>query len=274
MKKFYNGIFNNVSNEEYHAATDYISRSAILDFDKSPYTYWANWVNPERKKKKTGALNIGSAFHLYILQPELFNAQFSVEPPKVLLKDAGREKFDSYKSEIESLKNSGKMLLSAEEFRTIKEMADKLKNNIDAMQLIEGGAIENSIFWQDDELGLLLKARPDILHHNIVADLKTSNNASPHHFQSEIVKYGYHIQFGMIQDGLKIIEERNIDHFVNIVIENKYPYNIGIYFIDQTAIDAGRAKYKEICLALKEAVGINKFTDYGVHTIGLPKWAI
>jgi hypothetical protein len=274
MKKVYNGIFNNVSNEEYHAATDYISRSAILDFDKSPYTYWANWVNPERKKKKTSALNIGSAFHLYILQPDLFNAQFSVEPNKVLLKDSSREKFDAYKNEIDSLKKSGKMLLSAEELKTIEAMAAKLKNNTDAMQLIEGGAIENSIFWQDDELGMLLKARPDILHDTMVIDLKTANDASYHHFQSEMIKYGYDIQFGMIKDGIEKIGRKPIENFINIVIESKHPHNIGIYFFDASVVEYGKNRYRTICGDLKKSIAENKFTDYGVHIIGLPKWAI
>jgi hypothetical protein len=32
-------------------------------------------------------------------------------------------------------------------------------------------------------------------------------------------------------------------------------------------------KYKQLCLDLKEAVAENTFNDYGIQTIGLPKWA-
>lgn len=275
MKKTYNGRFQNLSNEEYQAATDYISRSAILDFDKSPYTYWANYINPERKKKETSAINIGSAFHTYILQPELFDKQFAVEPKKVLLKDVGREEFDAYKAQLSALEKAGKSILSHKEYKTILAMADKFKNNKDVELALDGGEIENSFFWFDEDNKLGLKARPDVYFNNgVVLDIKTSNDASPRHYQNDMIKYGYHIQAAMIKDGVKRIENVDISHFINIVIETKYPHNIGIYFIDETAIDFGHAKYRKILQDLKVAIETNKFQDYGTHTIGLPKWAI
>lgn len=263
-----------LSNEEYHENKFYISRSAIMDFAKSPYTYWAKHLNPFRPKKdSTPQMQMGSAFHTLILEPKLFGECYGVLPPKVLLKDVGREVYETYKSNTEKLERSGKIILSNEEMNTLREMENKILSNPQAMQLIGEARIENSFFWQDKHSTLLLKARPDILHDNMIVDIKTTSDASPRAFQNEMVKYGYHIQFAMIRDAVEAIEGRRIDNFINIVIETKYPYNMAIYIIDEFAVDEGHMKYKQICLDMKTALEANSFSDYGIQTIGLPKWA-
>jgi len=264
----------NLTNEEYHENKFYISRSAIMDFDKSPYTYWAKHLNPFRPKKDaTPQMQMGSAFHTLILEPHTFTDIYGIAPPKVLLKDVGREVYDDFKKAAEELEKSGKIVLSQEDWQVLCEMEKKVKSNEQAMQLICDSRIENSFFWQDDHSGLLLKARPDILHENMIVDLKTTSDASPRAFQNEMVKYGYHIQFAMIRDAVEKIEDRRISNFINIVIETKYPYNMAIYIIDEFAVDEGQVKYKNICLDLKHSLEENSFNDYGIQTIGLPKWA-
>jgi hypothetical protein len=89
-----------------------------------------------------------------------------------------------------------------------------------------------------------------------------------------MVDYGYHIQFAMIRDAVEIIEGRRINNCINIVIETKYPYNMAIYIIDEFALDEGQVKYKQLCLDLKNAIAENKWSDFGIQEIGLPKWAL
>jgi hypothetical protein len=56
------GVYPSTTNEEYHAVKSYISRSALMDFDKSPYSYWAKHLNPDRPKKDaTPQMVLGSA---------------------------------------------------------------------------------------------------------------------------------------------------------------------------------------------------------------------
>ena len=150
----------------------------------------------------------------------------------------------------------------------------KVQDNSAAMDLIRDSRIENSFFWQDEESGLFLKARPDILHENMIVDLKTCSDASPRAYQAEMVRYGYHVQGAMIRDAVEAIEGRRINNVINICVETKYPYNMGIYLLDEDAIDQGQIKYKQILVAIKNAIEHNSFNDYGIQTIGLPKWAI
>lgn len=269
------GVHTNLSNEEYHGHKESISRSGLMDFAKSPYTYWAKHLNPDRPKREpTQQMVLGSAVHTFILEPNLFAEQFAFMPEKVIKKNSGKELYEEYKNNIAQIERLGKTILSSEEACILKGMGDKFFSNESAIELINNARIENSFFWQDQHSGLLLKARPDILHDNMIVDLKTCSNASPRAFQSSMIEGGYHIQGAMIRDAVEVLEGRRINHVINICLETKYPYNMAIYLIDEDAINAGQRKYKQLCLDLKEALETNTFPDYGIQQISLPKWAI
>ena len=264
-----------LSNEEYHANKDYISRSSIMDFDKNPYTYWAKHINPDRpKRNSTPQMILGSAFHTLMLEPDKFNYEYAILPQKVLLKDVGKETYDAFKKLEKEMLEGTQTIITSEEYINLMNMKLTVEDNKSAMQLLENARIENSFFWQDEHSGLNLKCRPDVLHDNMIIDLKTTSNASPRAFQREMVDYGYHVQFAMIRDGVEIVEGRRINNCINVVIETKYPYNMAIYIIDEFALEEGQMKYKQICLDLKNAIEENKWQDYGIQTISLPKWAI
>ena len=270
------GVYTDLTNEEYHGHKESISRSAMMDFAKSPFTYWAKHLNPLRPlKEATPQMQLGSAFHALILEPHVFEKEYFIMPERVLLKNVGREAYDEYKKTEEEAKNcKDKVVLSRDDYLVLLEMQSRFQLNKEAVELIRDSRIENSFFWIDKDSELLLKARPDILHENMIVDLKTCADASPKAFQNTMVSGGYHIQGAMIRDAVEATEGRRINHVINICIETKYPYNMAIYIIDEFAIDAGQEKYKQICIDLKNARETNSFNDYGIQTISLPKWAI
>lgn len=271
------GCYTELSNENYHAIKSYLSRSALMDYARSPYTYWAKHLNPDRpnQEKNTPAINLGKAFHTMMLEPHLFEKSFYVLPEKVLLKNVGKEAYEAYKkAEEEGTSFKDKVVLTRNDYELLLAMQARFNSNGRAKELIEGALYELSFFWQDEHSRLMLKARPDILHENMIVDLKTCSDASPRAYQAEMVRYGYHIQGAMIRDAVEAIEGRRINNVINICIETKYPYNMAIYIIDEFAIDEGQIKYKNILLEMKRALEENSFSDYGIQTISLPKWAI
>lgn len=275
MIEITDGVYTDLSSEDYHGHKASISRSAIMDFDRSPHTYWAKHLNPARPKKDaTPAMQMGSAFHAMILEPNTLQDEYIVLPEPVFLKDVGRERYDAYKQVLYECEITAKTVIPFKTYQELDAMRLALLKNENAMNLIRESRIENSLFWTDKDTGMLLKSRPDILHSNIIVDLKTTSDASPRAFQYEMVKYGYHIQFAMIRDAVEQLEGRRIENFINIVIETKYPFNTAIYLVDEDAVDQGQLRYKEILVALKSAIGHNTFDDYGIQTIGLPRWAM
>lgn len=269
------GVYQNMPIEEYHGDKNSISRSGIMAFDESPYRYWAKYLNPDRPKEEpTEAMLYGSAVHSFILEPRKFEEEYFVLPRKVLLKDVGREIFNQAKLlEIQAIE-SGKKLISYSDWLKLSDISAALNANKQAMELIQGAIYEQSYFWTDPGSGLMLKARPDILHDQMIVDLKTCADASPRGFQRAMVQGGYHLQGAMIQEAVQAREGRWIPNVINIAVEKTYPYSIGIYIIDEDALEAGRAKYKQIALDIKHYIGHNEpWPDYRVQTIELPSWA-
>ena len=269
------GIYPNLSNEQYHAH-DSISRSKLMDFSISPYQYWAMHLNPDRPEKKvTDAMEFGTAFHTWMLEQDNFKKQFYVKPEPVLLKDSGREAYEAYKELLKELSSNGRHCLSQDQYDCILDMYKALIDHNQAHELIWGAkAYEQSYFWQDKESGLLVKARPDILHSNMIVDLKTCASASPQAIQRAIVDGGYHTQMAMIRDGIRELEGRDIPNCILVCVEKTYPYAIGIYIIDEQALEIGRLEYKRLLLNLVSCIKSNSWPGHEIQTINLPRWAL
>ena len=269
------GIYPNLSNEYYHGHKESYSRSALMEFKKSPYHYWSKYINPNYKEPvRSDALNFGAAFHMFVLEYELFKETYIIEPPTLLLKNVGREKYEENKAQKLAAKLSRQPTITEEEFHTIQDMAKALVDNLTTAQLIFDATYEQSLFWEDKDSGLLLKARPDIMHSNMIVVLKTCNDASPEAFQYAMAKNGYHVQGAMIREGWKILTGEVIDTVINICIEKTYPHAIGIYIIDELALSTGEAEFKRLAYNLRSAIDSNDWPSYNACEIGLPKWAL
>jgi exodeoxyribonuclease VIII len=268
------GIYTDLSSDDYHNDKASLSRSSIMDYKKSPRRYWANHLNPDRPPKEyTPSQLFGQAFHTLILEPHLFEKEFFVMPERVLLKNVGREAYDEYKKiekEAESCKD--KVVLSRDEYTRLLDMQKSFISHSRAAKLISEGNFESSYFWKDEHTGLMLKARPDVLHSNIYVDLKTTTDASPDAFQRSMALYGNHIQAAMVRDGVKTLTGETLSAHINICVESTYPYSVGIYIIDEAAVDYGHDEYKQILLDMSSSIRDNTFDDFPIQNIGLPSW--
>ncbi len=285
------GIYPNLSNEQYHADPA-ISRSGIMMFLESPYKYWANYVNPDRPpKESTPAMIFGSAFHTYVLELHHFWRDYAVEPEmlplpaKVLLKYTDRETFEKYKADLARIEmlntdtwsifqedSRGKIILKDGEIDLIRKMYDALCRHHEAPGLIRDAIYEQSYFWQDKDSGLMVKARPDILHSNMIVDLKTCVSASSRAFQRAMAEGGYHIQAAMIREAVNVLEGRDIPNAINVCVEKTYPYAIGNKIISETALEIGHKQFKETLMDMKECFETNVWPSYEVETVELPGW--
>jgi hypothetical protein len=269
------GIYPNLSNSEYHGDENSFSRTALMKFNRSPYHYWAHYISVMRPPSNlTKQLLLGRAFHEYVLEPEEFKKHFRIKPTKVYLKNVGRELYDIYKAECEELENSNYLILEDDEMYTILQMVESLKKHPEAREILMDGVYEQSYFWQDPESGLMVKARPDIVHPNFSADLKTASDASPKTFEREIYQYGYHIQAAMVEDARAILEHKHVPTMINIAVETSYPYSVAVYPIAEEAVQIGRENYKNNLLELKRCIAYNEWPGYEIQTLGIPRWAM
>lgn len=285
------GIYKILSNEEYHADKA-ISRSGIKAYRESPYKYWAEYINPDRPAKKTTpAMEFGTAFHTFVLEPEEFDKRYAIEPiyqkkpEKLLLKNVGRPAFEKCKEEIARIDFENDLLeqgydvecehknkMSRSDLQLLCEMNEAIIDYDEARKLIRDAFYELSYFWKDPASGLMLKARPDILHEHMIVDLKTCAKADSKAYQRTMAAEGYHLQGEIISQGIEVLEGRRVRNVLNICVEKEYPYEIGIKVISENALDQAAAEIKKILERMKYSFENNSWPRYEIDEIDLPSW--
>ncbi len=151
-------------------------------------------------------------------------------------------------------------------------MKQKVLSETTTKEIVTGARVEQSIFWIDPETQMLCKCRPDIWHDNFIVDLKTTEDASEAEFRRSIAKYGYHIQLGMIQEGLKHQENIDMRNFLFLAQEKKEPNLNAVYQLDEESIAIGIQEFKETLWEIKECHEKDYFPGYSTKMISLPAW--
>jgi hypothetical protein len=262
------GIYD-ISNETYHQGSG-ISRSALMKFKRSPYHYWYEYINPPYyvADPATPAQILGQALHEFILEPKQFEAHFFVLPKFDKRTKAGAERW----SQIQ-IEHTNKSFLTEAQYQDLQQMAESFQKNTVALKLIGDAQIEQSIYWTDPDTDIFCKCRPDILHDNLIVDLKTAQDGSAWSFSKAILDYGYHIQAAMIREALQQLKEITINDFFFIVIEKSAPFVTTVYQLDKKSIEKGHDEFKNLLLHYKQCLETNIWPSYEAQEISLPRYA-
>lgn len=258
------GIYEGLSNAEYHSGAG-VSKSQLDLIEAAPALLV--WSKNAPQDDSSKAVKHGSALHSLILEPKSFEREYAVAPISFGRSKTARADFEE--------ENSGKLILTAEEWALLQSQRDSVLAHPEARALlgIKGGMAEASAYWVDDDTGLLCRCRPDWWPlPELIVDLKSTDDPSPRAFSYSIRDYRYHVQDSFYSDGAKSITRTKVEDFVFIVVGKKRElgrYPVRVYRLDQEAKDAGRKAYKENLNTLAECYRSREFP--GVETIGLPK---
>lgn len=296
------GIHPKLSNEEYHADTNAISRSGLMQFRKCPAHYWNAYLNPERPlRKDTADMAFGRAFHTLVLEPHLFDEQYCVQdlklpdvdekPLKRDLqaehgKDKGAELYEEAKRKEQcqkeardrilaafTAKSGGKELITVDQMASLQLMQQSVLKHLLASRMLTDGVIENSIFWEDKETGVICKTRPDIWRTNMTVDLKTIVSADERSFRNSVLEYGYHLQAAFNREGILNATGNDIKTHSFICVEKKWPHLVAIYYFHQNALDSAHKMFKNALLDFKQCKETNCWPSFETKQISLPAWA-
>ena len=202
--------------------------------------------------------------------------------PDLVLVDKARWDTDKIKAQLAEIRGEGKVPLKAPEYEAVHAMADAIRANKDAAQLLEQGAGEAEVsgFWKDPETGVWCRMRADYLiirdgRRPVIVDYKSCTSADPELLAKDAAKFGYHVQAAWYRDGVQHLTGAD-PVFVFVAQEKTAPYLVTTFYLDQESLREGhqraaaaRRKYAECT-----ATGVWPGHVEDLTVISLPHWAI
>lgn len=255
-----------MSNEVYHGERAHCSSSNL----KTVFTTEsAERMFRERAKANiaTPAMQFGSAFHSYILEPGSFDDEF-VSLPETYVNDKGEEKKWNLKAKIckdiyAELIASGKQILpkttpAKDKSMPIMDAFDKMRDNIYSTMFADylnspTGEAEVSIF-NDKDFGTPVKIRPDFLdvENGLMISLKTADDASERAFGKKCSTMSYDLAEALYNDVLEKEYGKKFD-ILWLVCENTGGFKACWYKVSEEVIKKGRAKYQRAIEIIKDS---------------------
>lgn len=227
-------IFKNLPALDYHRPPG-VSKSMLDCINMSP----AHLLMTMKDKPKAEHFLIGSATDCAILEPDQFELRYTLAPEC-------RRGTKEWKKEQD---NAGlKTMLKHDQWDLCLAMRDAVYAEPYAAKLLTRNSdwAQNSVYWYDEETGILCKCRPDYLQMDwsVVVDLKTSANFGERAFARDARKWRYDVQDAFYTEG---VEQSGLipaaEGFVFVSVCKEPPHEVGVYEIELSDKDYAR----EIC---------------------------
>lgn len=239
----------------------------------------------DHPKALTPAMKLGQALHVSVLEPARFEGMFFICPPCDKRTTEGKAIYASAEKAA-----AGKLLLrSGETEEALNEvaknigMARSIKAFKSANRFIEApGQNEVALLWKDEATGLMCKAKTDKLitdykpldGANVIVEIKSCRDASEWDFAKTIDGMDYDAQGASYCSAVSLLTGKKTIH-VFIAVENFAPFDCQVFMLDDTGMQTGLAKYRQMLRRYAECVKTNRWPGYTdkVATICTPPYA-
>lgn len=264
------GVYPGTPMDEYHR-WDAASNSRLSKLRRSPAHLKAYMEEPP---PMTDALRIGRATHAAILEPDDFARLYVCGPEGDRRTKAVKEQWDA----LEDQYGVG-YVLKPFDYNVCLRVRDAVHVHTKATGMISGpGQVELSMLWEDDNTGLLCKARWDRYSPEIaggaIVDIKTTRDASSREFERSLFSLGYHRQgaFYLMGGEARKLPAR---HFVILAVEKAPPYAVAVYRLTEGALSAGEEQIRPLLVKYAECKARGEWPGYPdeVQDIAIPAWA-
>ena len=240
-----------------------LSQSSLKKFMISPAHYLASL---EEKEEPTKAMIFGSAYHAHILckNPENFYAVKEKVDGRSKEGRAYNDKFDA--------ENTGKFIITQEDYEKILKMESALKSHPLANELITQATHKEvalfSSYESPNKTMVRLKGMIDGYnsHNGHIFDLKTAEDASPSGFRKAIWDRKYDIQQIHYQHLLHM-NARPIGQFFFIAQEKEPPFAVGVYTITYESLIKASNIWKNQIERFSECQKTGEYPAYSENAI-------
>lgn len=257
------GYISGMDDSIYHNTDGFISKSSLSILKQSPFKFFN-----QGERKPTKAMQIGTAIHCALLEPEKFAEAYKLMP---LITDRRTKAYKEAVAESEHVE-----LLIGNDAKNIQGMIEAVKQNDAARELLGlDGWCEVSGFHTDPETGVKLRHRFDKLTKcGIGIDIKKTQSVHPDELSKTISKYGYHMQDSLYSDAYECITGNKLKQFYFIFVEESYPHEVAVVYLDDVSKQVGRNQYQDLLIdyAYYTANPHKVNNNSPVGMISLPEW--
>lgn len=237
--------------------------------------WMASHLNPDREESPKDAFRLGTALHSLSFEGALSPKYFAIS------------KYDEFRTnEAKAWRdaqiNAGRTVLKQKDLKIVKDMCEALLEEPAIQQGLfdEKGEVETSVFHKDEETGLWLKVRPDVVPVNpVLVDLKTTADASRRAVERNVIDYGYHMQLALAAEVIEKVVGTPIEECWLVMIEKEAPHTVVFAEIDMDLVAWGRvlnrAAMRKFADCLAKGTAAKHFPKTyrdGELTIRTPQW--
>ena len=269
--------------DPYHSHPSVSASQLKLAATKSLRHYWDAYVSPDPAPRvETDAMRLGTELHMLTLEPERFARTYHLdltpedaprrptqkqresldkEPPKVGTK--AREERDRIAAAAAWWRDwdrdhptpEGSTALPAERWAQLQGMANALmRDTAIAELLITEGQAEESLFWDDPDLGIPCRCKPDWLTADgWILDLKSTLSSHPRRFRWQAWDLGYDLQAWFYLRGVEQALGIRPKGFVFAAVEKTRPFICVPYLAPDELLQRGRGRVELAVAQILEA---------------------
>lgn len=250
------GIYR-IEHEAYHASPGVSSSQLKSILKKSP-------AHAQVKIETTPAMEFGTAFHTALLEPELFDEQYTVRPEGVDFRTADGKQWRA--------DNEHKTILKNEDYDRIQAMLESVYKS-KYWDRIKGYDRELACVSRHKETGMLVKCKPDMLG-DLIVDIKTTKDASPEGFKKSLYSYfNYALSAAFYQDIVADITGK-VKPFLFCAVESAPPHAVAWYEMPIPAYEEGARQYQRALLAWAKCEASDEWPGYPdeIKILEPPPW--
>jgi hypothetical protein len=256
-----------MTNEEYHrdpVPGGSLSSTGARRLLECPAKYRWEQDHPQAPKK---VFDFGTAAHQEVLG----------RGDGIALVEADSWRTNAAQDAAAEARARGAVPLLPKDYAVVQQMAAAIRRHPIAGPLFAAdGVAEESLFWQDPVTGVWRRARPDWRTGRIVADYKTTVDASDEELPKTILNFGYHQQGDWYTTGVRALGLIEAPAFLLVFQEKTPPYLVNAVEMTAVTLRIGRHRNRKALALYRECTETGHWPGYGETQPGLvslPPWA-
>lgn len=257
------GVHLDMPEDIYHADKESLSVSGMKRLLPPSCPAVFKWERDHGQPSRA-VLDFGRAAHALLLG--------TGGPVRIVQADDWRGK--AARAERDAAYAAGEDPILAADWATVQAMRDALAEQFGDLFTPGAGVAEQSLFWDDPDTGVRLRARLDwTVGRRFIVDYKTAPSANPWRFAKACADYGYDMQAAHYLDGARALGVADeATEFVFIVQEKTPPYVASAVILQPWEIDRGRVDVRRAIETYEQCIAKDDWPGYSseIAYVSLP----